>query len=164
MKHEIIVMKGVKVIGMGKEIAMNKGAEDCPKFWQEYGEKYMKPISEGRVENEMQKAVMENHVGEYALCICHETDKFQYVIAGTYQGGPVPEGMKVYDLPEGRWVKFYFEGGMAAFHQQYSEVYQQWAPAHPELPLRFDMNVEWYCGMDLESPDYPCGLMVPIKE
>lgn len=164
MEYEIINMKGIKVIGIAQEIDMSKGAEECPKFWQEYGEKYMKSISEGHVESQLHKVVMENHIGEFAICLCHKPDKFLYVIAGRYEGGQVPEEMHIYDLPDGSWVKFYFEGGMAAFHQQYTEVYQKWAPAHPDLPLRLDINVEWYDGMDIESSDYPCGVMMPLAK
>ena len=163
MKYEIINLKDVKVIGIAREIDMDKGPQECPKFWQEYGEKYMNPISEGRMENAQQQAVLENHIGEFGICFCHKPDKFLYVIAGTYKGGQIPEGMHVYDLPDGKWVKFYFEGGMEAFQQQYAEVYQKWAPEHPELPLRMDVNMEWYEGMDIASPEYPCGVMVPVK-
>ena len=35
MKHEIITLENVQVIGMAREIAFCKGHEDCPKFWGE---------------------------------------------------------------------------------------------------------------------------------
>lgn len=163
MKYEIIDVKDVKVIGIAREIEMSKGPEECPKCWQEYGEKYMKPISEGRIESP-QRAVMDNRIGEYAVCLCHKPGKFLYIIAGRYKGGEVPEDMHVYDLPDGRWVKFHFEGGMAAFQQQYAMVFQQWMPAHPELQLCPDVNVEWYGSIDIASPEYPCGVIVLVKE
>lgn len=163
MIYETINMKGVRVIGIAREIEMNKGPEECPMFWDEFSEKYLKPIAEGRIENALQQAVKENHIGEFGICTSHKPDKFLYVIAGTYEGGQIPEGMQVYDLPDGEWVKFHFKGGMATFQQQYAEVFQKWVPAHPELPFYPDINVEWYGGMDIESPDYRCGLMVPVK-
>jgi hypothetical protein len=33
MKHEIITLDGVQIIGMAKEIAFCKGQKECPKFW-----------------------------------------------------------------------------------------------------------------------------------
>ena len=39
MKHEIVEMHDVQIIGMSKEIAFRKGQEECPKFWGEYVER-----------------------------------------------------------------------------------------------------------------------------
>ena len=44
MKHEIITLDGVQIIGMAKEIAFCKGQEECPKFWGEYVERIIKPV------------------------------------------------------------------------------------------------------------------------
>ena len=39
MKYEIITLQDKQIIGMSREIAFNKGPEECPKFWNEYVEK-----------------------------------------------------------------------------------------------------------------------------
>ena len=44
MKHEIITLENVPIIGMAKEIAFCKGQEECPKFWGEYVERIIKPV------------------------------------------------------------------------------------------------------------------------
>ena len=44
MKHEIITLADVQIIGMAKEIAFCKGQEECPKFWGEYVERIIKPV------------------------------------------------------------------------------------------------------------------------
>ena len=44
MKHEIITLANVQIIGMAKEIAFCKGQEECPKFWGEYVERIIKPV------------------------------------------------------------------------------------------------------------------------
>ena len=44
MKHEIIELHDVQIIGMAKKIAFNKAKEECPKFWGEYVEKIIKPV------------------------------------------------------------------------------------------------------------------------
>ena len=33
MKHEIIELHNVQIIGMAKKIAFNEAKEECPKFW-----------------------------------------------------------------------------------------------------------------------------------
>lgn len=44
--------------------------------------------------------MLDNGIGQYALCVMDGSDEFEYVIAGEYRGGEVPEGMKLYALPE----------------------------------------------------------------
>ena len=62
-----------------------------------------------------------------------------------------------------RIVKFHFEGGMAAFHNNYNYVYNEWLPQHPEYKAVMAVNVEWYTMGDFNSPDYKCGVMIPVE-
>jgi len=178
MKHEIITLNDVKVIGVAKDIEFKKGNEECPKFWGEYFQTLIKPVLDGNSPNAQQKAAMENNIGQYGVCTCNLPKRncwkcaeehlgkcvstFRYVIAGTYKGGDVPEGMELVDLPNGEWLKFHFVGGMKAFQQQYQEIFNKWIPEHPEMKLEPDMSVEWYEGMDINDPEYKCGVMVHI--
>ena len=183
MKHEIITLQDVQLIGIAKQIPFNQGATDCPKFWGEYFETLIKPVMmEGKAPNAQQQAAIDNHIGEYALCTCdipnHNCSTcaeenfttcnakcFTYVIAGTYQGGAVPEGMQLYPLHNGAWLKVHFEGGMAAFQQQFQQVYHEWLPQHPEFKVAGNASsMEWYSGTDIQSPDYACGVMIPLIE
>ena len=104
MRHEIITLQDVQLIGIAKQIPFNQGATDCPKFWGEYFETLIKPVMmDGKAPNAQQQAAIDNHIGEYALCTCdipnHNCSTcaeenftacnakcFTYVIAGTYQG------------------------------------------------------------------------------
>ena len=182
MKHEIIAMNDVKVIGIAKDIEFKKGQEECPKFWGVYFETLIKPVvMDGKAPNAQQKAAFENHIGQYGVCTCKLEKRncwkcaeehmskcestFHYLIAGTYERGEVPEGMEVMALPDGKWLKFYFEGGMKAFQQQYQEIFTKWTPEHPEMDVKPDMSVEWYeSGANIDAPDYQCGVMVHIPE
>lgn len=183
MRYEIIELNGLQVIGIAREIAFKDGPTECPKFWaEEYVEKIVKPvIMEGNEPNELQKAAFENNVGEFGLCTCKypghncitcgadnfgacSTKTFTYVIGGTYKGGNVPEGMKLFSVPNGRWLKMHFEGGMPKFQEQYAMFYEIWIKEHPEFKFATDgCVVEWYDGNDIESPDYKCGIMMPIE-
>ena len=57
MKHEIIELHDVQIIGMAKKggtrdvdnivgghLAFNEAKEECPRFWGEYVEKIIKPV------------------------------------------------------------------------------------------------------------------------
>lgn len=183
MKYEIITIQDKHIIGMSRAIAFKMGPEECPKFWGEYVEKIIKPVyMEGKTPNEFQQAAINNNVGEFGLCTCqvpnhncmtfvdenfaacsHNT--FAYVIGGTYKGGKVPEGMSLYSLPDGQWLKMYFEGGMAAFQEQYAYFHNVWLRQHTEFKIaRNSCMMEWYAGTDIQSPDYQCGVMFPLEK
>ena len=69
MKHEIITLADVQIIGMAKEIAFCKGQEECPKFWGEYVERIIKPVfMEHKTPDAFQQAAIDNGVGEFGLC------------------------------------------------------------------------------------------------
>lgn len=178
MKHEIITLQDVRFIGIPKKIAATKGSEECPKFWNEFFRKYVKPVIDGETPNAVQKAVFDNHIGQYAVCDCERTarnccncgesalaecgGKFRYIIAGKYEGGNVPEDMTLVNLPDGEWIKFHFDGGMDGFQKQYQSVFKEWLPNHRNIASCTDMVVEWYDGDDLTSPDFKCGIMLHI--
>ena len=68
MKHEIIELHDVQIIGMAKKIAFNEAKEECPKFWGEYVEKIIKPVVfEKQAPNTFQQVAFANGVGEFGL-------------------------------------------------------------------------------------------------
>jgi predicted transcriptional regulator YdeE len=183
MKHEIIELHDVQIIGMAKKIAFNEAKEECPKFWGEYVEKIIKPVVfEKNAPNDFQKAAFANGVGEFGLCTCDipnhncatcaemnfgvcSKKTFTYVIGGIYKGGDIPEGMQLFPIQSGKWLKIHFEGGMKAFQEQNTKFHKEWLPAHPEYKwVRNSCCMEWYQGTDIESPDYQCGVMMPIEQ
>ena len=182
MKHEIITLKDMQVIGMSKEIAFNNPTE-CSKFWSEYFNRIVQPVFVERKEpDEFQKAAVENNVGEFGLCTCSipnhncgtcatknftscNTKTFTYVIGGSYKGGNVPDGMSLFPIKNGNWLKVHFEGGMAAYQKQFARFHDEWLPAHPEFEWADNSScMEWYCGTDINSPDYQCGIMMPLAD
>lgn len=182
MKHEIINLQNTQVIGMAKEIPFNH-AEECTQFWGEYVERIVKSVfMEGKTPDEFQQAAIDNNVGEFGLCTCTipnhncgtcgavnfcpgNTNTFTYVIGGTYKGGNVPEGMKLFPVHSGQWLKVHFEGGMKCFQQQFQKFHQEWLPQHPEYKWASNsMSIEWYQGTDINSPDYQCGIMMPLEK
>ena len=193
MKHEIIELHNVQIIGMAKKIAFNEAKEECPKFWGEFVEKIVRPVFlEKQEPNVFQRAAIDNGVGEFGLCTCDipnhncatcweanfgacSKKTFTYVIGGIYKGGDVPErlrvgdgtsgmGMQLFPIHSGKWLKMHFEGGMKAFQEQYTKFHKEWLPAHPEYKWAPNScSMEWYQGTDIESPDYQCGVMMPLE-
>lgn len=183
MNHEIFTLHNKQIIGMSREIAFKEGPDECPKFWNEYVEKIVKPVYiEGKTPNEFQQAAVDNNVGEFGLCTCQlpnhdcmtcanlnfatcSLKTFTYVIGGEYKGGKVPEGMNLYPIPNGQWLKIHFEGGMAEFQNQYAYFHEVWLRQHPEFKIAKNAcTIEWYAGTDIQSPDYQCGVMFLLED
>lgn len=182
MKSEIIKLQDVQVIGMAKEIQFNH-PEECTKFWEEYVERIVKPVyMEGKAPDEFQRAAIDNNVGEFGICTCNipnhncgicgavnfcpgNAKTFTYVIGGTYKGRNIPEEMQLFPISNGHWLKVHFEGGMKAFQQQFQQFHQEWLPQHSEFKWAHNAQfIEWYCGTDINSPDYQCGIMMLLEK
>ena len=91
--------------------------------------------------------------------------KMLYIIAGKYTGGEVPEGMTLYEFPEGEWAVFECVGPMpSAIQEMTVRVYQEWLPGNPDYELCGDAMVEWYdCDGEQDSPDYRSAIWIPVK-
>jgi hypothetical protein len=92
--------------------------------------------------------------------------------------------MQLFPIQSGKWLKIHFEGGMKAFQEQYMKFHKERLPAHPPilqpvissfavgLPARLTTEykwalnsccMEWYQGTDIKSPDFQCGVMMPLE-
>ena len=78
-------------IGYHTEIRPEEGYQKCPEFWdKEFAAKYARLWQTMKPETEIEKAILENEIGMFAICSESENG-FLYWIAGLYQGGGVPE-------------------------------------------------------------------------
>lgn len=112
----------------------------------------------------MEKAVLENGIGGFAICEEKE-GCFEYWIAGLYKGGEVPEGLGLYTFPEGDWAMFSSKGPLPDSLQALNTyVWQQWYPNEGKQYLcNGNAMLEVYMPGDMQSPDYECGIWVPVK-
>ena len=79
-------------------------------------------------ETAVEKAILENGVGLFAICYEKE-GSFEYWIAGLYKGGQVPEGLKLYTFPESDWAQFSAKGPLPGSLQELNtQVWQEWYP------------------------------------
>jgi len=165
MRHEIITIQDLQLIGISKQIASDHGYQECPKFWDEFRYAYYQPMyTDSQQPGPTQQAIIANQVGEFALCAMHDEATFTYAICGRYRGGEVPEGMQLYPVRNGQWLKLFFDGGVASFQDNHRFVYNQWLPSHPEIKLAPEGGmIEWYGQGDPYHPYYQCGILLPLE-
>ena len=95
--------------------------------------------------------MLDNGIGQYALCVMDEPDEFEYVIAGEDCGGEVPEGMKLYVLPE-------------SLQRLNAAVWGEWLHGEGRAcEGNGDTTVEVYPAGDPKRADDECGIWVPVK-
>lgn len=167
MEFTIEKMEPMKMIGFEKNFSFESSYQEIPRFWDEFCRKYMQPAASAEgTEKEMRQAVEENKIGEFGVCIDDksEENEFRYLIAGLYQGGRVPEGMKVFEIPAYEWAKFECAGSMPdALQTLNTRIFREWLPGNREYEIAAELNIEWYSEEDTESPDYHAGIWIPVK-
>ena len=108
MEPKITPMFPFKLIGFQKEFTYEEAYSEIPKFWDETCERYASRVYAGNPPaNPYEQALVDNCIGEYGVCIDDlGGGRFRYLIAGKHTGGPVPEGMVLYEFPRGEWAMF----------------------------------------------------------
>ena len=151
------------LIGFETAIPFNQGYDLCPKFWDEYKEKYLSKLDD---KSQISQAIIDNDIGEFAICSDEYTDEnFRYIIAGRYKGGNVPEGMVLKHFDDMTWIKFKCIGPMpGALQALNTKVWDEWVPNCKKYELIGNANIEWYAMGDIKSKDYESGIWLPIKE
>ena len=167
MEFKITKLFGMKLIGFQREFSMENSYEEIPKYWDELCEKYAYNVYAGNPPaNAYEKALMDNCIGEYAVCIDDiGSDTFRYMVAGKYTGGEVPDGMALYEFPMGDWAIFECVGPIPETLQALNtRIFQEWLPNNPDYELSGNATVEWYdCMREKDDPDYRSAIWLPVK-
>lgn len=162
MDYTVEKMGSFKVIGFQREFSFDNSYAEIPKFWDEIAQKYWK-LGE-RKEGEIGKVICDCRVGEFGVCIDDiGGGKFRYMIAGTYDGGEIPEGMTVFEFPAMEWAKFRCFGPMpGALQSVNTKIFKEWLPGNPDYSIAMGANIEWYSMEDMSSPTYESGIWLPV--
>jgi len=151
-------------IGFSTEIKPDEGYTKCPQFWdEEYRQKYARLWQTMKPETPAEKAILDNGIGMFA--ICDEKDGyFEYWIAGIYGGGEIPEGMKLFTFPKSEWAVFSAKGALPSSLQTLNtQVWQEWYPSEGKNFLHNgNAMLEVYSAGNMQSPDYECGIWIPV--
>ena len=153
------------LIGFSTTIRPGEGYVKCPEFWnKEYAQKYARLFKTMVPETPMEWAILENSIGMFAICDEKENG-FEYWIARLYKGGEVPEGLKLYTFPESDWAMFSAKGPLPGSLQTLNtSVWQEWYPKEGKAFIESgNVMLEVYTPGDMQSPDYACGIWVPVK-
>ena len=151
-------------IGFSTFIRPEEGYVKCPEFWEkEYSRKYARLWQTMKPETPIEKAILDNQIGMFAICDEKE-GMFEYWIAGVYKGGEVPQGMCLYTFPESDWAMFSAKGALPKSLQDLNtQVWQEWYPNEgKQYKGNGNAMLEVYSAGDMRSPDYECGIWVPI--
>ena len=157
------------VIGFSIVIKNEEGYKKCPEFWNEhYSKPFARLFQTMKPETPEEQAVFENKIGQYAVCRCLKSEGqdgvFEYMICGEYQGGAVPEGMKLLTIPESDWAEFRRKGALSESLQElYTSAYGVWLKEHPEYH-GLGIDIESYSLGDPAAPDYEFSLILPVRK
>ncbi len=168
MEPKITPMFPFKLIGFQKEFTYEEAYSEIPKFWDETCERYANNVYAGNPPaNPYEQALVDNCIGEYGVCIDDlGGGRFRYLIAGKYTGGPVPEGMVLYEFPRGEWAVFDCVGPNPQTLQSVNtRIFREWLPGNPTYELSGNATVEWYDCIHGEKndPDYHSAIWVPVR-
>jgi len=158
MDFTIDKMGAFKVVGMERTFQYDSAYEAIPKFWNEYCQKYMDKLCslEGNC-----------NIGKYGINIDEnmQMKEFRYLIAGDYNGGDVPEGFDVVEIPAMTWAKFRCVGPMpSALQSVNTRIFKEWLPNNNQYDIAAGYNVEMYSMGDTKATDYVSEIWIPIKK
>ena len=162
MDYAVEKMNVFSVIGYEYEVRYDDSYQTIPKLWDQFCEH----SDHGDNSPEVQQAIDICKIGEFGICIDDNPggDTFHYLIVGHYNGGPVPEGMKVFEIPAAEWAKFHCTGPLPGSLQAVNtKIFKEWLPGNPDYEFSMNMNIEWYSMSDCSQPDYESEIWIPVK-
>jgi AraC family transcriptional regulator len=153
MDYRIEKKDAFQVMGLSRRFHVENSFQDVPKYWteicQEYLSKKDSPI-----------------VGMYGICDDTEGNRyFKYLIADNYDGGEIPKGFEVVEIPTYNWAIFRCVGPMpGAIQAVNTRIFSEWLPNNKEYEIATDLNIEMYTEGDNSSSDYVSEIWIPIKK
>ena len=165
MNYKIEKMSAFKIIGFQKEFHMDNSYQEIPKFWGEIFGKYFSHLSEEKG-TMIEEAIKRYRIGEYGVCIDdNKKQTFQYLIAGEYTGGEVPEGLSLHEFEEGLWIIFDCVGPLPTSLQDLNtKIFKEFLPNNQEYEMSMSASIEWYDEGDTDSPNYHSQIWIPVKK
>jgi AraC family transcriptional regulator len=163
MDYVVEKMEGMKVIGYERGFSEETSYKEIPSFWSEFSRDCMN----GKNDEEVQAVIEECMIGEFGICIEDNSKEkeFLYMIAGKYNGGKVPEGMKVFEMPALEWAKFKCTGPLpGALQAVNTQIFKEWLPGNPDYEIASGMNIEWYSKGDCSAIDYESQIWIPVRK
>lgn len=164
MDYKVEKMDEFQLIGFVREFSHEDAYSRIPKFWDEVMA-LTEPLVREPTQNDVGKAILDNKIGEFGACFQGFAEGlFFYMVAGIYQGGPVPLGLSTIHIPPSQWAKFRCVGPLpGALQAVNTKVFSEWLPGNPDYEPSMPINLEWYSMEDTSAPDYESGIWLPVR-
>lgn len=162
MDYSIVKKDKFQVLGFKNNYTYDNAYSEIPKSWDVFS----KGFSENRYDASTLKVIETSHIGEFGVCIDEDpsSGNFDYMIAGTYNGGDIPDNMLVYDIPESEWAIFKCIGPMpGALQTVNTYIFKEWLPGNPDYDIAMGINIEWYSMGDITSESYESEIWISVK-
>ena len=167
MEFQLEKRQSMHMIGLGRIFSYDTSYQDIPKFWCDFCSRYCTQDTPASPEEQaIRQTIAECIVGEFGVCVedIDDGEHFHYYIAGAYQGGAVPEGMSVFEIPASEWAKFNCIGRIPQSLQTVNtRIFSEWLPGNQEFEMSMPINIEWYSNGDTNSDDYVSAVWIPVK-
>lgn len=164
MKPKYELKPKMTFIGFSITIPANEGYSKCPEFWdKEYNQKYSHLFKNKKPNTPIEKAILENHIG--SIAICDDKDGyFEYWIAGIYEGGEVPSGLKLISIPECKWAIFSSLGALPKSLQNLNtRIWNEWYPTEGKKYMTSSsVTIEEYPEGNMNGHDYESFIWVKL--
>ena len=163
MDYKMETKQKFKVIGKSELFAASEefSREDLPEFWsrchQDGTVKMLYELSQNTPNSGM------------VFGICCEaspanTNQFPYLIAAAYEGGDIPKGFTVKEIPEYTWAIFKCVGAMPkAIQDLWHRIYTEFFPASEYRPAN-GIDLEAYYEGNMADKNYVSEIWIPVEK
>lgn len=165
MDYEIQNLPEVEVIGKMYHIAPGENSyQIIPEKWNEFMLQASTAMNGSDPDNEVSKAIWQSNIGEFG--ICWDTGQgLDYMIAGKYRGGDIPDGFEIRKIRPMTWAVFTCYGPIPeALQSVNTQIFTEWLPQNPDYRLSEDVSVEYYPIGNGKAADYRSQIWIPIRK
>ena len=137
------------------------GTPDITGFWEQCGRDGTLQKIIGRLPQDPTPG------GLLGICFSLETDgaTFPYGIGAAYDGGPVPEGLEVVELPAFTYAVFPFKGKMPdVFIETYRKIVSEFFPGSDRYGYAGGVEFEVYPSDKTDDPNYAGEIWIAVTE
>lgn len=104
-KYEITKFFPIKLIGIVEIFDGRPSGEEVYNLWEKFYKKTGRNVFEGgEPKTDIERAIVENSIGEYGVLVKKGDSHMHYYIAGKYAGGTIPEGMELLEYAADDWL------------------------------------------------------------
>ena len=163
MDYRIEKKEAFKVVGRSERFTLSDdyARDDIPAFWDRCHADGTVGALYGLSRQSADGGLL------YGICFSEEpagSQEFPYCIAARYEGGDVPDGHTVQELPERTWAMFRCVGPMPrAIQALWQRVYTEFFPTSDYRPAQ-DMSLEVYHEGDMDGEKYVSEIWIPVEK